>query len=91
MIIIVYCLICNLLLFFKLHQAVASSPIKTYECVHLKSQPVTELETSSSEIRIESEDDTDQQEKDSLISTKSYVHRERVESSDLGEDAGLPI
>lgn len=87
-IVLLYSFVCNLILFFKLRQTVVSTPVEAYECVRPSSQPVTELESSSSDIRIESGDEVEPEEAP-LVSTKSYTRR--VTLSDLGDDAGLPI
>lgn len=53
--------------------------------------PITTLDASSSDIRIESGDEAEMLEESTLAYTKSTSRRERMESSDMGEDAGLPI
>mgnify|MGYP006967686831 CR=1 FL=1 len=49
-----------------------------------------ELEASSSEIRIESEGESEEA-RNNIVSTKSYRHRSRVDSKDMDGNAGLEI
>lgn len=89
-VILLYSFLCDLVLFLQLRRSVVSSPIQAYECVHPAAQPQPELETSSSDIRIESGDEVEPPDT-SLVSTKSMSRREQPELSDSGDDAGLPI
>ena len=82
-----------------LQWSIVYSPIKAYEALYPVSQPVTERENSSSDIRIESEEEIENDEnediekqKHTLGSTLSYSRRQRVEThEDSGDDAGLPL
>ena len=74
-----------------LHGDVSASPVTTNRCVRENLQTM-EVETSSSDIRIESDEEGDSEEvKNSIVSTKSYRRRNRVDSKEMDGNAGLEI
>lgn len=74
-----------------LYGDVSASPITTNRCVREDLRTV-ELEASSSEIRIESDEEGESEEaRNNIVSTKSYRHRSRVDSKDMDGNAGLEI
>lgn len=81
---IVYSFMCNLVVYFMLHRAITSSPMDVFG-YDPSNSPIRDLEASSSDIRIESEDDAEQ------VEETGVLPRERIESSELEEMAGLPI
>lgn len=81
---LLYSFLCNLVVFFKLNRSVTSSPMDVYNCAPSNSA-YSELEASSSDIRIESEDEVESAEETHALP------RERMESNESEEMAGLPI
>lgn len=74
-----------------LYGDVSASPITTNRCVR-EDLHMMELETSSSDIRIESDEEGESEEaRNNIVSTKSYRRRSRVDSKDMDGNAGLEI
>ena len=95
-----------LLLVWELHRDVRALPITTNHCLYPENKskgdgetqyprPTVEaLETSSSEIRIESDEEVQEPmeyEISKVVSTKEYRRRERVNTDEMEGDAGLEI
>lgn len=82
-----------ILLIVQLHADVSASPVTTYQCVKQETKKRIEEETSSSEIRIDSDEGVESGEvaEGNVVSTKSYRHRDRVNTVEMDGDAGLEI
>ena len=83
----------DVLLWFSLQHAVTASSVTVYQCTR-KGEKVEEMESSSSEIRIESDDENPESgevPEGNVMSTKSYRRRERVNTEEMEGDAGLEI
>ena len=95
-----------MLLVWELHRDVRALPITTNRCLRPETKSKVEdevqhsrpavdvLETSSSEIRIESDEEIQEPiefERSKVVSTKEYRRRERVNSDEMEGDAGLVI
>ena len=73
----------------RLYGDVSASPVTTNRCVRENLQTM-EVETSSSDIRIESDEGDSEEVKNSIVSMKGYRRRNRVDS-EMEENAGLEI
>lgn len=91
---------------WELHRDVRALPITANRCLRPETRskmedetqhprPIADaLETSSSEIRIESDEEVQEPiefEKSKVVSTKEYRRRERVNTDEMEGDAGLEI
>lgn len=81
------------LLVLQLYADVSVFPVTTYQCVRQDTKKRLEEETSSSEIRIESDEGAESSEiaDSNVVSTKTYRHRDRVDTGEMDGDAGLEI
>ena len=90
-ILVLYLLIALGVLYMELQSNVMASPVTTYECV-VQRPKKEELETSSSEIRIESDDETAEVNEvgdEKIVST--LAHRHDSMDSEMEGNAGLEI
>ena len=90
-ILVIYLLVALGVLYMELQTNVMASPVTTYECV-VQRPKKEELETSSSEIRIESDDETAEvNEVDDGKVMSTMARRHDSMDSEMEGNAGLEI
>lgn len=91
LLLVLYLLVCDWFLWQSLQRAITASSVTVYQCV---GKAVEEVESTSSDIKIESDDEngeSGEMEDGNVMSTKSYKRRERVDTDEMEGNAGLEI